>query len=159
GRRRGSARPAAVPDRRGVRQRPVGADVRGRLRRRAGPVARRPRRPPGRRARRLTRTLITLARAYQPLSLQGCPMPMQQLPTAKEGMTLGEYAAAAWRHKLLVLAGLAAGPAAVIVAYAQRTPVYESTAQVLVVKKPPAAVGRGQGQAQDVPSDDDLFTQ
>src|SRR5262245_38337296 len=46
----------------------------------------------------------------------------------------------AWRRKGLVLLGLAAGAVAGVLYYSQSAPVYQSNAQVLVVKKQPNSV-------------------
>jgi hypothetical protein len=47
------------------------------------------------------------------------------------------FFAAAWRHKALVALGVATGLLGAGFFYAQATPVYQSKAQVLVVKKRP----------------------
>src|SRR5262245_25498480 len=48
--------------------------------------------------------------------------------------------AIAWRRKSVLLLGLVAGALAGVLYYSQSTPVYQSTAQVLVIKKQPSTM-------------------
>src|SRR5687768_7008900 len=55
--------------------------------------------------------------------------------------------AIAWRRKGVLVLGLVAGAVAGVLYYSQSTPVYQSTAQVLVIKKQPSTMPMQGAQA------------
>jgi uncharacterized protein involved in exopolysaccharide biosynthesis len=64
----------------------------------------------------------------------------------------------AWKRKALLILGIAGGLALGVLYYSQKSPVYQSTAQMLVVKKRAEALPASQTGVQQIYIEDYLTT-